>query len=324
MSFFASFEDCKRLNSYLHADTYYQQTKPIRGKTHLNYRPLRSNRRDHSYKALHLREDSSGNKYYAAKLYNTDLIEYHPDHIVLNTATTWFSRSTQEFFNAVLPHWAHVIVHKDNFWVSVSGSPYFIPNKSTKLRINVDGSDWYKPVKQEVSAMQVHMRRVNRKQANALYKPLAGFFEWVNAMEKLECLDQMVAIALDYPVELDAHQVNEAGERRSFWHTERNFCERGGDKFAELVSKAGGATPEDFPKMVTLILSMNRGLRSSWRSTSPKTFWVESTTQAIKAFTQKLLVSKADAYTWEHREYDRRFPSQVIRVQDSELITVGG
>lgn len=321
MSFFASFEDCKRINSYLAADTYYQQTKPIRGKTHLNYRPLRSNRRDHQYKALWQREDAHGNKYYAAKLYNTDLIEYHPDHIILNTSTSWTSASTKEFFNAILPNWITVQLHKDQFWVSVYGSPYFIPK--TNLRISVDGSDGYLPLNQELTAKQVHMRRVNRKQANALYKPMAEFFEWVNAMEKLECLDQMVAIALDYPVETSAHAVNDEGDRRSFWQTERDYCANANGQIAELVSKAGGVTQEDFPKLVTLILGMNRGLRSNYiRSGADITFWVDSSAKAIKAYTQKLLVEQANAYVWEHRAYDRSFPSQIIRVQDSEQIII--
>lgn len=327
MTFHLATEDIKRLNSYLAADTYYQQTDPIRG-SRKDYRPLRLNRRDHKYKQLRKYTDSNNQTYYAARLYNTDLVEYHQDHIILDTTTSWKSNSTIAFMNAVLPQWVDIVTHKDKFWVRVNANGttgvWFMPDPSRKLKIMVDPINQYKPVPQHVQAMRVETRRVDRKTANQLYKPFKEYFQWVHAMFEMDAAEQMVDIALDYPVRAADHKPENKDEngvpKKSFWATERDYASNGFSKLAELVST--GANPDDYAKIMTLALCCARGFRTWWRN-EEKLFYIDTNAKAHKAWMQKFLVDNAQAYKWEVRPNDLSFPSQVIRVEVSEQIRIG-
>ena len=323
-------EDIKRLPSWLAADTYYQQTAPIRG-SRKDYRPIRLNRRDHRHKQL--RKYGEGDStYYAARLYRTDLVEYHRDHIILDTTCEWTSNSTVAFVNAVIPYWLNFTVHKDKYWVRIDsqGNPgsWFMPDPSKKLKIMVDPTDGYKPVAQDVDAMKVEMRRVDRKAANQLYKSVKDYFQWAHMIFEIDAAEQMVAMEMDYPVNIADHKpenLDENGQpKESFWQRERNYVSNNSAasaRLAELVS--GEVNPDDFPKILTLSLSMSRAIRT-WYRRDNQLFNIDTSEKAHKAWLQKFIVDQAQAYKWEHRPNDGGFPSQIIRVNVSEPIRVGG
>lgn len=323
MTFAISTDDLEYIPSWLAADTYFQQTKAIRG-TDKSYVPLRECRRDHKYKNLRKCTDDQGNIYYAARLYSTDLIEYHRDHIIINTATSWTTASSIAFIQAVSPQWLCTWTHKDRFWMRIAGSPIFTPDMTRRLKIMVDPIEGYRPIPQTLEVGKVEMRRVDRKAANQLYKPMKEYFEWAKAMDAMEAMDQMVAIALDYPVEASAHEKDGDGvPLRSFWHVERDFIADGERKLAELVSQPA-ISPDDFPKILTYSLGMARGLRGLWRPAGhSKLFYVESNAKANKTWLQKFMVYQAKAYKWEYRPNDNGFPSQPFRVSVSEQMRVG-
>lgn len=319
MTFAISTDDLEYIPSWLAADTYFQQTPKIRG-TDGSYKPLRECRRDHKYKNLRKCEDANGNIYYAARLYQTDLIEYHRDHIIINTATSWTTASSIAFIQAISPNWLGVWTHKDRFWMRIAGSHIFTPDMTRRLKIMVDPINDYRPIPQTIEVGKVEMRRVDRKAANQLYKPMKEYFEWAKAMDAMEAMDQMVAIALDYPVEASAHSDEEV---RGFWRAESDFLTDGERKLAELVSQSA-INPEDFPKILTYSLGMARSLRGHWRvGSSPKMFYVESNAKANKSWLQKFMVYQAKAYNWEYRPNDNGFPSQPFRVSVSEQMRIG-
>ena len=324
MTFHLAVTDLQRLNSYLSADSYFQGTAKVRGNRD-DYRPLRLNRRDHKYKQLR-KYEMNGDVVYAARLYNTDLVYYHRDHIILDTTTNWTSNSTVAFMNAVLPHWIDITVHKNKFWVRVNANGktgvWFMPDPTRKLKIMVDPINAYKPLPQHVQAMVVETRRVDRKAANQLYKPFKEYFQWAHAMFEMGAAEQMAAVELKYPVSADDHAERDENGRptKTFWEVERDYMSNGFYKLKELVS--GKITPDLYPKLLTQAVGCSRSFRTYWRDNS-KLFYIDTTAKAHKAWLQKTLVDFEQAYKWEVRPNDRSFPSQVIRVEVSEQIRIG-
>lgn len=338
MTFYSGFSDLKQIHSYLGADSYFQQTKPVRGKPN-DYRPLRSNRRDHQYKSLSVRKTPNGETYYAARLYQTDLIEYHPNHLIVNTTTNWTSTSTKQFFEAVLPDWVQVTTHKDGWWARIARrvdgisqwTPWFKTRMDHKLKIQIDSVNGYTPTQQTIHVSEIEMRGVDRKDANALYKPYKEFFAWVNAMDAMEALAPIVCAELKCPLEwrpqdmadMHSHRANKSvGDyikdylntgRDNTWKMRKELLEQ----FVELASAEGLANPANYPSILTLYLCATSKVRSSyWCRVGERTLTVDANAKSIKTSIQKFLVDSNDTYVWSAWKYGENgnFPTQPYRV----------
>lgn len=181
------------ITSFKEAETKYNETKPIRGKEHMDIRPIGDRR------AQHMRILKIDNDTYACRLYNTDVVTYKRDGTVELYTNGWDTQSTRKFMNACLPYGYGVFKYKNRLHVSVDGVPYIIGN--TTMTINL--------ATREVKGYMIPTKQlVDRRSSKEQRAPFQPFVEFMKGYMELLQLDAPKA---EDPMEYYGYQ-RELGE----------------------------------------------------------------------------------------------------------------
>lgn len=162
------------IECYRHYENLYKSTKPIRGRS-VEVRPIADRRRD--FEQIVRKVDANGTVSYAARLHQTDCVEYMPNGDVLVCTNDWATVNTAEFISMHSPFRAW----KQNkiLWVRnrADGIAYPVRGHSPMRFALDDATREYVPVEQVV----INKRVVDRAKAKAAREPLKEFLEYAQA-----------------------------------------------------------------------------------------------------------------------------------------------
>lgn len=178
---FGYVSDLPRLENYEQALTYFNQTKGVRGRTHI--KPLKINRRDPDSYQIDVVKVGDAIVAVQCWLYNTPVLEYYKDRIVVNT---WNSRTTCGFVDSIAPYWLQAGMRQDRMRLFVRGEGQFMSDfhKNESVTIHVDNQ--YAPIKGGVKAGVFNEVVLNRTRAAAARKELKPIMELARATSKLD------------------------------------------------------------------------------------------------------------------------------------------
>ena len=166
------------INSYEFFEELYAGIKPIRGRSE-QVRPIGERRRDWEQIVRKVQPDGSAS--YAARLYQTDVVEYYANGDVVVRTGGWATPSTAEFIHEHSPFacWKRY----SKVWVRVRGNPdapmaYPVGGE---LRFKQVGEHKYEPVEPVV----IRKRVVDRDKAKLAREPLKPFVAWAKMFLKL-------------------------------------------------------------------------------------------------------------------------------------------
>lgn len=162
--------DLPRLSTHADALRFYEQAKTWRGET----RDTDERKLDGSKRHTTIRKLADGS--IACKLHRTDVITYHPDNTI--TVVPWGSRSTDEFFNALV---RNVYGLQSSFTSGVIqvGDRFYRAVDTVLIRLN--------PLEMVTQTEPFKFATINRKRAKAardLYD-YSSFSAYANMSEKM-------------------------------------------------------------------------------------------------------------------------------------------
>lgn len=156
----------------------FDNTKPIRGRD-VEIRPIGQRRRD--WEKVTRKDLGDGTFAYCAKLYDTEVVEYHPDGSIVLRIGGWATPSTAEFINE---HSPFVCFKQNNkLWVRNVGRAgdaergKLYPLTNEPLQFKWVGEHNYEPAEPIMIKKQV----VNRAKAKAAREPVMPFVNWARA-----------------------------------------------------------------------------------------------------------------------------------------------
>lgn len=170
--------DMPRFENYNEALAYFTKTKGIRGRLHL--KPLKSSRRDPDHYRIDINKDGG----IECWLYQTPVLTYYPDKLVVNT---FDSRTTCAFVDDIAPRWLWSFIQGGTQIIGVchqmgSGAAgYFIGNR---IEVGVDKD--YRPVKGGVRSAQLEKVVLNRTRAAQARKQCAEVLELARVTSKVD------------------------------------------------------------------------------------------------------------------------------------------
>jgi hypothetical protein len=180
------------IENYGQAKHHFENTKPIRGRVE-EVRPLGLNRRYSWYEIVKKQivvdmspENPLGSfaDSYAARLYQTDCVEWLPNDDVVLRVSGWKSPTTMGFMTFNLRAYGRVL--------SASGKWYFVNNKDQKylmptrkgeeMVLRADEQGYYQPtvIKTE------HKYKAKRKELNRIRKVYADFIDYTKNMLSID------------------------------------------------------------------------------------------------------------------------------------------
>lgn len=158
------------IETYNHYANLWASTKPIRGRS-VDVRPIGQRRRD--WEQIVRKPLPSGEYSYAAKLYQTDCVEYFPNGDIVLRTGGWSTPSTGEFIYEHSPFMC--FKRNKKLWVKQTNIDTVYPlGKEMLFKWTGDG---YAPD----GEVLVRKRVVNRAKAKAAREPLLPFLDWVRA-----------------------------------------------------------------------------------------------------------------------------------------------
>lgn len=171
--FAATFNRLYPLRSYEEAKRKYESTKPIRGRSDENKRPLGDRS---AVDKIYIRKNGEA---YECYLYQTPVVTFHPDNsIVLDIGTRYKpSLSDAKFIEALLR--VRTRIHKKALLVGINGQmmTFTTENHSAVLRSTLGGL---------IADERVIMGyKLNRKAANNVRRRYGAFYRWLKATVSL-------------------------------------------------------------------------------------------------------------------------------------------
>jgi hypothetical protein len=159
------------IQNYASAKAKWENTTPIRGYSQDSDRPLHD-RSDRN------RLIAKSGDTFAARLYNTEVVQYLPNgDVILNTGG-WNSHATADFMNAVSPVQAELF--DGSVWARFRNSACYVVRNMLRIRQD-DKGIWY-PVA-PVPTVTYQLNKEKCKQIRTSFKP---FVAYADAMIKLE------------------------------------------------------------------------------------------------------------------------------------------
>lgn len=161
MTGFATIGRLERLRDYREAELFYNEVKPIRGRAEV-IKPLGARRDADKYQIV------SGNGYYAAKLYDTEVVKFLPDGEIVVSTGGYNTALTMQFIAEVLGIGANRQRGSNVF--RISGENYITKGKD-ELRIKHIGNGQF-----DIISENKHFHyAINRSGANNVRKRTADF-----------------------------------------------------------------------------------------------------------------------------------------------------
>lgn len=158
------------IESYTHYANIWTSTKPIRGRAG-DIRPIGNRRRD--WETIVRKQLLSGEYSYAAKLHNTECVEYFPNGDVTLRTGGWDTPSTADFIHEHSPFMC--AKRNGKLWVKK-------PNVDTMLPIIGElQMRWTTTGHEPIGEVVIKKRVVNRVQAKAAREPIVPFLNWLRA-----------------------------------------------------------------------------------------------------------------------------------------------
>lgn len=170
--------DMPRFENYNEALAYFTKTKGIRGRLHL--KPLKSSRRDPDHYRIDINKDGG----IECWLYQTPVLIYYPDKLVVNT---FDSRTTVGFVDDVAPRWMYSYQYQGTQIIAVchqmegGASGQFI---GTRIEVAVDKD--YQPIKGGVSASKLNKVVLNKTRAAQSRKQCKDVIELARVTSKID------------------------------------------------------------------------------------------------------------------------------------------
>ena len=169
---FGHVTDLPRFENYHEALAYFEQTKGVRGRTHI--KPLKTTRRSPD----EYRIDVNPNGGVECWLYRTPVLIYYPDRLVVNC---YDSRTTCSFVDDVAPRWLWSQMRGGTQIVRVVGEGAFVGNH---VEVSVDGV--YNPIAGQVSASKLNKVVLNKTRAAQARKAVKDVVELARVTSKLD------------------------------------------------------------------------------------------------------------------------------------------
>lgn len=166
--------DNRQYVSYTHYKNLWESVKPIRGRS-VEVRPIGERRRD--WEQI-VRKPMVGGEYsYAARLYNTDVVEYLPNGNIILRTGGWETPSTAEFI------WEHspFTAWKKNgkVWISTDEVVYPV---GAELELHYDHN---KRRHVPVNSVLIQKKVVDRAKAKDARAPMKPFLDWAKVFLKM-------------------------------------------------------------------------------------------------------------------------------------------
>jgi hypothetical protein len=160
--------------TYKFYENKFNNTKPIRGRTE-EIRPIGQRRRD--WEKITRKDLGQGWYAYCAKLYDTEVVEYHPNGDVVLRIGGWATPTTAEFIHAQSPF--ACFKKNGKLWVRhrTNGDVKVYPLTNEPMRFRWLGAHEYEPA--EPVMIKKHV--VNRAKAKAAREPMVPFLNWAKA-----------------------------------------------------------------------------------------------------------------------------------------------
>jgi len=184
MSFSIDDHDLPPLRCYSDAKLYWEKTKPWRGDSDTNTRPLAKRKRNQTIRQLN---DGS----FACRLHQTDVVTYHPNGDV--SLQAYPSVSTDAFANRLTPHGVTTNFNSAAGYVVALSHPtdhtkdrfYKMEGVHNHLTIRRGENGWAPVDLSETTPFIKYRLDVTKK--NAVFKQydVAGFKAWFKARESL-------------------------------------------------------------------------------------------------------------------------------------------
>jgi hypothetical protein len=177
---FGHITDLPRLFNFKDAVERYNNTKGIRGRTHI--KPLKNTRRDpDTYKITAKRDQDGEIQAIQCWLYNTPVLVYKKDMLVINA---YSSMTTNQFIDSIAPHWLRANMRNNCQVFYVRDEGEFLAGSGGTVVVPVDGD--YRPVKGGVVAAKLNTVVLNRTRAAASRKGCKGVVRLAEVTSKLD------------------------------------------------------------------------------------------------------------------------------------------
>ena len=160
--------------SYKFYEKKFNDTKPIRGRS-VEVRPIGKRRRD--WEQVTRKDLGDGTFAYCARLYQTEVVEYHPDGSIVLRTGGWPTPSTAEFIHEHSPF--SCFKRNKRLWVRDTGDAAgtLYPLNAEGMKFKWLGDHHYSPAEPVV----IKKRVVNRSKAKTAREPVMPFLNWAKA-----------------------------------------------------------------------------------------------------------------------------------------------
>lgn len=169
---FGQVSDLPHLANYTQALKKFNETKGIRGRTHI--KPLKTNRRDPD--SYQIKQNPLGG--IECWLYQTPVLIYYPNELVINT---FDSRTTCCFVDDIAPNGIWANQYQSTMVVSIMGEGQFI---GSSIRIPMDEN--YLPIKGAVESYKLDQVVLNRTRAAEARKMCKDVIALAQVTSKLD------------------------------------------------------------------------------------------------------------------------------------------
>jgi hypothetical protein len=162
---------------YEHYKARYQNTVPIRGRT-IDLRPIGDRKRTNEL--ITRKPLLTGEVSYCAKLYGTEVVEYHNNGWVILRTNKWQTSSTADFMHTHSPFTVSKVDSKLWAQIRTPEGVKAIPigdELTLEMVPSADGHTYYQPI----NKVLINKKVVDRAKAKAAREPMKPFMQWSKA-----------------------------------------------------------------------------------------------------------------------------------------------
>lgn len=304
------------LTNYAAAKTKYETTKHIRGRD-TEQRPLGDRRRSH-FQIRKVGDDI------ACKLYETDVVTYHPDNtITLRVPEQWRTTTTATFIMDVLGRYragAAIRDHDVVLWLKGANAAYLRVGEATKLKVEDNG---YLTLLSNDREHYVHA--IDRKRMTELRKSIKPFRDYVRAALNLregkfgfEEADVLRDFLRDNDIYPDALGSNDGWNVKKHWSLDLpgdrwfnsytgDTLEKWKDRAAKVVKMMQSKDTEMFYGLMLLVAYTTKITASPANFSCSLEYMENIITSLLIATHPDVLVKRSEALNMVERDRYTRF-----------------
>ena len=265
------------LRNYDEAAKWCEATPPIRGKgRNAGLKPLGHRNR------MHFQISMDADKNVLCRLYDTDVVVFHPDNTVSLRADRFDTQTTANFISDVLG--IHCGIRDHSVVVSV-GNGYFRMGKGLKIVRSNTTSRW-----EAIEAETVYTYAINRKRMNELRRETAAFKTYMSGALKVRGYEfepeTRDAFFQDHLPDMGYNKMESWTLQCDYWRTDPSDTLARMNKFLGLVHS--GEAGNWYRASLWLVFSA----RHTWRGSHPTKVGSE---EVFKLLDDVLIATHPDA-----------------------------